>query len=96
MKKRRIESGLISREVYGLIMEILYPYHIRLPKYFGNAIKAQRKKKTWTQLQLANWTGTSVKFISNIEQGKSTAQLDKVFDLLKALDLQLYLSDKKI
>lgn len=28
--------------------EIEYPYHIRLPKYLGNAIRHTRKKKEMT------------------------------------------------
>lgn len=75
---------------------IKYPYLIRLPKYIGAAIKDARKKKDWTQKDLADYTATSVKFISNVEQGKSTAQLDKVFDLIKAVGLRVYLTEGDI
>lgn len=72
---------------------IEYPYLVQLPKYLGTAIKDKRKKKKITQKDLADITGTSVKFISNVEQGKSTARLDKVLDLIRAVGLRVYLTD---
>ena len=76
--------------------EIHYPYHVRLPSYIGPAIRDARKKKQWTQKDLADYTATSVKFISNIEQGKATAQLDKVLDLIRTVGLRVYLTEGDI
>ena len=75
---------------------IKYPYLVRLPEYIGPALAHKRKKEKMTQKDLADVTGTSVKFISNIEQGKSTARLDKVLDLVRAVGLRVYLSDEDI
>ncbi len=36
------------------------------------------------QSDLADITGTSVKFISDVERGKETIQMDKAFVLLRA------------
>jgi len=58
----------------------------------GRAIKDIRKKKKMTQGDLADITGTSVKFISDVERGKETTQMDKVFDLVRALGIQIYLT----
>ncbi|WP_041274322.1 helix-turn-helix domain-containing protein [Desulforapulum autotrophicum] len=58
----------------------------------GKAIKDIRKKKNMTQGDLADITGTSVKFISDVERGKETTQMDKVFDLVRALGIQIYLT----
>jgi HTH-type transcriptional regulator/antitoxin HipB len=58
--------------------EIKYPYRVRLPQYMGNAIKDIRKKKQMTQGDLADMIGTSIKFISDVERGKETVQMDKV------------------
>jgi len=71
-------------------------YPIRLPQYIGPAIKDARKKKQWTQKDLADYTATSVKFVSNIEQGKSTAQLDKVLDMIRTVGLRVYLTEGEI
>jgi y4mF family transcriptional regulator len=75
---------------------IKYPYLVQLPKYLGSAIAHKRKKEKMTQKDLADVTGTSVKFISNVEQGKSTARLDKVLDLIRAVGLRVYLTDGDI
>ena len=77
-------------------MTLEYPYHARMPGYLGKAIKNSRKLKNMTQKDLADITGTSVKFISDVERGKRTAQIDKVFDLLGALSLRIYVSDKPL
>lgn len=73
-----------------------YPYLIRMPRYLGKAIKTARKSKNMTQKDLANVTDTSVKFICEVERGKESVQIDKVFDLLRALSLQVYLTDKPL
>ena len=71
---------------------IEYPYRVRLVKYLGKAIQDTRKKKKMKQSDLADITGTSVKFISDIERGKETIQMDKAFVLLRALGLKLYVT----
>ncbi|NCU33452.1 MAG: helix-turn-helix domain-containing protein, partial [Candidatus Moranbacteria bacterium] len=49
-----------------------------------------------TQEVLAGLTGTSVKFISDVERGKNTARIDKVFDLLRALGLIVYIAQNPL
>ena len=75
---------------------IEYPYHVRLVKYLGRAIQDTRKKNEMRQSDLADITGTSVKFISEVERGKETIQMDKVFVLLRALGLKLYVTTNPI
>ncbi len=58
----------------------------------GRALKDTRKKKKMTQGDLADITGVSVKFISDVERGKETIQMNKVFDLARALGLLIYLT----
>jgi HTH-type transcriptional regulator/antitoxin HipB len=76
--------------------DIGYPYHVRLVKYLGKAIQDTRKKKKMRQSDLADITGTSVKFISDVERGKETIQMDKAFVLLRALGLKLYVTPHSI
>ena len=73
-----------------------YPYRVRLVKYLGKAIQDTRKKKEMRQADLADITGTSVKFISDVERGKETIQMDKAFVLLRALGLKLYVTPDPI
>jgi HTH-type transcriptional regulator / antitoxin HipB len=75
---------------------IEYPYRVRLVKYLGKAIQDARKKKKMRQSDLADITGTSVKFISDVERGKETIQMDKTFGLLRALGLKLYVTPDSI
>jgi HTH-type transcriptional regulator / antitoxin HipB len=80
-----------STETVDVVPE--YTYLVQLPKYIGSAIEEKRKQEKMTQKDLADITGTSVKFISNVERGKSTARLDKVLDLIRAVGLRVYLTD---
>lgn len=77
-------------------MTIKKPQMITVPKHFGIAIRAVRKAKKMTQSDLADNTGTSVKFISEVERGKETAQIDKVLDLLRALGIKLFVTTDDI
>jgi len=62
----------------------------------GRALKDTRKKKKMTQGDLADITGVSVKFISDVERGKETIQMDKVFDLARALGLLIYVAPEPL
>lgn len=55
----------------------------------GLAIENERKKRNLTQTELGELSSTSINFISQIEAGKSTAQIGKVIAVLKVLGLQL-------
>ena len=46
-------------------------------KSFGNAIRERRKKLGYTQAFLSEFSGFSVSFISDLENGKSTIELGK-------------------
>lgn len=41
-------------------------------------------------------TGTSIKFITDVEWGKETVQMAKVFDLILLFGFQIYLTTKTI
>ena len=59
----------------------------------GQAIKRVRMQRGLTQHELAMRTNTSTKFISNVENGKDTAQLGKVLLLIRVLDMGTQLVD---
>ena len=64
-------------------------------KNFGKAIQQQRKRMGYTQVYLAEVTGFSTSFISDLENGKPTAELEKALFLanLLGLDVEIYLDD---
>jgi y4mF family transcriptional regulator len=52
-------------------------------------VKEQRKKLALTQQDLAKRAGVGLRFIRELEQGKSTLQLDKVNQVLFLFGSQL-------
>ena len=63
------------------------------PAELGRSIKKVRALRGMTQEELALRTNTSTKFISNVENGKATAQLDKVLLIIRMLDIGTRLYD---
>ncbi|WP_133140914.1 helix-turn-helix domain-containing protein [Legionella genomosp. 1] len=55
----------------------------------GLAIETERKRRRLTQTRLAELSNTSINFVSQIERGKTTAQIGKVINVLQILGLQL-------
>lgn len=60
-------------------------------KTFGEAIRSRRKELGYTQSFLADFSGFSVSFISDLENGKSTAELGKAIYLANLLGLDCIL-----
>ena len=61
---------------------------------FGKAIRKRRKELHYTQSYLAEYTGFSVSFISDLERGKSTAELGKAIYLASILGLDCVLNPR--
>lgn len=57
----------------------------------GEAIRANRKRLKVTQKELALASGTGLRFIIELEQGKPTCQVGKAFGILQALGMRLEL-----
>jgi len=57
------------------------------PRQLGEIIRLARKARGFTQSRVAGMTGTSVKFVSEVENGKETAQIGMVLRLVAILDL---------
>ena len=55
----------------------------------GHAIRARRKELHYTQAYLSEFTGFSTTFISDLERGKPTAELEKTLRLVNLLGLDL-------
>ena len=63
-------------------------------KDFGTALREQRKKLGYTQAFLSDFSGFSVTFISDLENGKSTAELGKAIYLANLLGLDCSLTPR--
>lgn len=57
-------------------------------------VRSKRKQDGLTQQNLAAIANVGVRFVSDLENGKATVQLDLVVAVLQALGLQLLLAEK--
>ncbi len=56
-------------------------------KSFGNEIRKRRKQLNYTQSYIAAFSGLSVSFISDLENGKSTCELEKSLYMMNILGM---------
>ncbi len=62
---------------------------------FGEALKQRRKELGYTQAYLSEFSGFSVSFISDLENGKETAELGKALYLAYLLGLDCRLEARE-
>lgn len=55
----------------------------------GEFVREQRKARRLTQLDVAELAGVSDRFLREVEQGKPTAEIGKVIDVLAVLGYEL-------
>ncbi|MCK9303805.1 MAG: helix-turn-helix domain-containing protein [Bacteroidales bacterium] len=65
---------------------------IKNTKELGKLIRAKRTLLKVTQKELALAAGTGLRFIIDVERGKETCRVGKIFDVLQALGLSLQTS----
>ena len=58
----------------------------------GAAVRAARKQLKVTQKELAMTSGTGLRFVIDLERGKSTCQIGKILQVLQALGLRVGLA----
>ena len=61
-------------------------------KQIGELIAKTRKSQQLTQQELAMVVNTGVRFISDLENGKPTVQLEKTLKVLQALGVNVLLT----
>ena len=59
---------------------------------FGKTIRKRRKELGYTQAWLSEFSGFSVSFISDLENGKPTAELGKAIYLANLLGMDCHLT----
>ena len=64
------------------------------PADVGRFIQAERKRQKLSQLQLAGLANTGIRFISDLENGKPTMQIEKVLVVLSMLALNVYVEER--
>lgn len=95
-----IAFAIIVRDSRGIIaIEIIQRARtamaIRNAKDFGTAIRERRKRLGYTQGELAEMCDVGVMFVSQLENGKPTAQLDKAIRVANMVGLNIVLQERR-
>lgn len=56
-------------------------------KTLGKLIRDRRKELNYTQETVSNYTGLSKSFISDVENGKKSAEIEKIIYLINSLGM---------
>lgn len=64
-------------------------YTVASTTVLGNLIRAQRRKQGLILQDVSNHAGFGVRFISEIERGKGTAEIGKVLELCMLMGIDL-------
>jgi HTH-type transcriptional regulator / antitoxin HipB len=75
--------------LWGIILKS--STRINGPVELGQYLLKERKQLKLTQKEISEFADVGRKFIIELEKGKATAQLGKVFELLNSLGLELHL-----
>ena len=62
---------------------------VHTSKDIGSEIRKRRKELGYTQGFLADYVGVSASFLSELENGKETIQLNKLMDVMSLLGMDM-------
>ncbi len=62
---------------------------------FGRAIKKRRKELGYTQRYISEFSGISISFLSDMENGKKTIELGKALLIANLLGLDVELNERR-
>lgn len=66
---------------------------LKTVKDIGNLVKETRKKQNFTQIELAQLSNVGTRFLSDLENGKPTCEIEKVLKVLSNLGIKLEVND---
>jgi transcriptional regulator with XRE-family HTH domain len=66
------------------------------PRQLGQTSRGVRKEQQLTLEQLSGASGLGMRFVSEFERGKTTAELGKALEALEALGLDVYLAPRSM
>ena len=90
-RKHIVDKNNPERDEIDKISLYLHPKGINFSftMSVGKHIREKRKSFGLTQIELAERSGVGVRFVRELENGKSTVQLDKVNQVLKLFGEEL-------
>lgn len=77
-------------ELFGLFIDI----KVFDAKEFGEAIRKRRKQKGYILRDISDITGFSMSFLSDLERGKTTAELGKALYIANVLGMDVILKNR--
>jgi len=60
----------------------------------GQAIRKRRRELGYTQTEVADFSGCGLTFISSLERGKKTVELEKTLQVVNTLGIDLLLESR--
>ena len=90
----------MSRTANFLHAAMIKPYgqdvfmKITNSKTFGEAVKNRRKQLGYTQKDMSDFLGVSISFLSDLENGKKTIELEKALLVANTLGLDVELNER--
>lgn len=66
---------------------------LKTVKDIGNLVKKTRKKQNFTQIEFAQLSNVGTRFLSDLENGKPTCEIEKVLKVLSNLGIKLEVND---
>ena len=89
---RTANSASVQHELSRTAKKV--PMKITNSKSFGEAVKNRRKKLGYTQKYISEFMGVSISFLSDLENGKKTTELDKALAVANLLGLDVELNER--
>lgn len=87
---RAIFSQLEEGKQVTIIAKDLTMQQFSTAKEFGEIIRRERKRQGFTQTQLANYSRVGLTFVSNLENGKPTAELERALRVAQTLGIDFF------
>lgn len=61
---------------------------------FGKFLRKRRKELNYTQRDLSEFTGFSISYLSDLENGKQTTELGKAIYIANLLSIDIFLQER--
>lgn len=67
----------------------MHPKRYKMKTVLSKYVKEMRKRYHLTQVELSEKSGVGLRFVRDLEQGKTTLRLDKVNDVLRLFGMEV-------
>ncbi len=78
----------------SILIKLNQPVKVKSTKELGTLVREYRDAQKMTQADILGLANTGNRFISELENGKPTVQLQKVLDVLDTLGLEILIQKK--